>query len=131
MDRIDAVITLAALAQETRLDIYRRLVEAGPDGLAAGRIAEILELPSATLSFHLSQLRNAGLIGSRRESRSIIYHADYNRMNDLLIYLTYNCCQGHAEVCGPLVEALVGCGIGGTARTQGGDGDGGKRRQAG
>ncbi|MEJ2119912.1 MAG: metalloregulator ArsR/SmtB family transcription factor [Alphaproteobacteria bacterium] len=131
MDRIDAVITLAALAQETRLDIYRRLVETGPDGLAAGKIAEILDLPSATLSFHLSQLRNARLIGSRRESRSIIYHADYHRMNDLLIYLTYNCCQGHAEVCGPLVEALVGCGIGDAAQAQGGKNDGGKRRRAG
>ena len=131
MDRIDAVITLAALAQETRLDIYRRLVEAGPDGLAAGKIAEILDLPSATLSFHLSQLRNARLIGSRRESRSIIYHADYHRMNDLLIYLTYNCCQGHADVCGPLVEALVGCGIGDAAQAQGGKSDGGKRRRAG
>jgi len=133
MDRIDAVITLAALAQETRLDIYRRLVEAGPQGLAAGKIAEILGLPSATLSFHLSQLRNAGLIGSRRESRSIIYHADYHRMNDLLIYLTYNCCHGRAEVCGPLVEALAGCGVGdGVAAAM--DGEGGDvthRKQAG
>ncbi len=110
MDRLDAVVTLTALAQETRLDIYRRLVEAGPDGLAAGRIAKDIGLPGATLSFHLAQLRNAKLIGSRRESRSIIYHADYDRMNELLIYLTNNCCRGRAEVCGPLVEALSGGG---------------------
>lgn len=111
MDRLVAVNTLAALAQETRLDIYRRLVEAGPEGLAAGRIAKAIGLPGATLSFHLAQLRNAGLVSSRRESRSIIYHADYGRMNDLLIYLTNNCCRGRAEVCGPLFEALAGGGV--------------------
>lgn len=118
MDRLVAVTTLSALAQETRLDIYRRLVEAGPEGLAAGRIAAAIGVPGATLSFHLAQLRNAGLVGSRRESRSIIYHADFDRMNDLLIYLTNNCCRGRAEVCGPLVKALAGGGIGDTVLQQ-------------
>lgn len=110
MDRIDAVIVLGALAQETRLAIFRMLIEQGPEGVSAGRIGAKLGLPGPTLSFHLSQLRNAGLISSRRESRSIIYAADFARMNDLLLYLTRNCCQGRPEICGPLVRSLAECG---------------------
>jgi ArsR family transcriptional regulator len=110
MDKIEAVIALGALAQETRLAIFRMLVERGPEGLSAGRIGAKLALPAPTLSFHLSQLRNAGLIASRRESRSIIYAADFARMNDLLIYLTRNCCQGRPEICGPLARSLADCG---------------------
>ena len=99
MDRTSALAALAALAQESRLDIFRLLVEAGPVGLPAGRIGERLGLPPATLSFHLNQLRHAGLISFRRESRSLIYAAEYERMNALLGYLTENCCRGDATAC--------------------------------
>ena len=99
MEKTDAMAALAALAQETRLDIFRLLVQAGPEGLPAGRLAEQLGLPSATLSFHLSQLRHAGLVSFRRESRSLIYAAAYDAMNGLLAYLTENCCRGSAASC--------------------------------
>ena len=100
MEKLYAVAALAALAQETRLDIFRLLVEAGEDGLPAGQIGERLRLPSATLSFHLSQLKHAHLVTFRRESRSLIYKAAYPVMNDLLAYLTENCCEGNAAACG-------------------------------
>jgi ArsR family transcriptional regulator len=100
MDKLYAVAALAALAQETRLDIFRLLVEAGEDGLPVGQIGERLGLPSATLSFHLSQLKHAHLVTFRRESRSLIYKAAYPVMNDLLAYLTENCCQGNPAACG-------------------------------
>jgi len=96
-----AIRALGALAQETRLGIFRMLVSRGFQGLAAGEIGERLELPSPTLSFHLSQLRVAGLVSSRRESRSIIYTANYKTMVDLVNYLTENCCGGHPELCLP------------------------------
>lgn len=95
------VEALAALAQESRLSIFRALVQAGPDGLPAGRIAEKLDLPAPTLSFHLNQLRQAGLIDYRRESRSLIYAAEFGTMNELIAYLTENCCRGDAAACGP------------------------------
>jgi DNA-binding transcriptional ArsR family regulator len=94
MESINVVNALGALAQETRLAIFRLLVQTGSEGLAAGRISDQLELPPATLSFHLNQLRHAGLIDFRREGRSLIYAADYTAMNDLVGYLTENCCQG-------------------------------------
>ena len=100
MEKTDAIAALAALAHESRLDVFRLLVHAGPDGLPAGRIAERLGLPSATLSFHLNQLKHAGLVTFRRESRSLIYAAEYAAMNELLGYLTENCCQGDAAGCG-------------------------------
>ena len=84
----------------SRLDIFRLLVQAGADGLAAGRIGERLGLPSATLSFHLNQLRQAGLVTFRRAGRSLIYAAEYPAMNGLLAYLTENCCQGDPAACG-------------------------------
>ena len=100
MDKLYAVAALAALAQETRLDIFRLLVQAGAEGMPAGHIGEKLGLPSATLSFHLNQLKHAHLVKFRRESRSLIYTAEYPVMNDLLVYLTENCCQGNAAACG-------------------------------
>ncbi len=100
MEKPDAIAALAALAQESRLDIFRLLVQAGPEGLPAGQIAEGLGLPANTLSFHLNQLRHAGLVTFRRESRSLIYAAEYPAMNALLAYLTENCCQGAAS-CAP------------------------------
>lgn len=99
MEKMDAITALAALAQETRLDIFRLLVQAGPEGVAAGQIGAQLGLASATLSFHLTQLRHAGLITCRRESRSLIYAAAFPAMNALLAYLTENCCQGDAAAC--------------------------------
>jgi ArsR family transcriptional regulator len=100
MEKIDAIAALAALAQESRLDAFRLLVQAGPEGLPAGQIAERLNLPAATLSFHLNHLKHAGLVTFRRESRSLIYTAEYAAMNDLLSYLTENCCHGDAANCG-------------------------------
>jgi ArsR family transcriptional regulator len=100
MEISDAITALAALAQESRLDIFRLLVQAGAAGLPAGRIGERLGLPSATLSFHLNQLKQAGLVTFRREGRSLIYAAEYAAMNGLLAYLTENCCQGDVSGCG-------------------------------
>ena len=100
MEKIAAIAALAALAQESRLDIFRLLVQAGTDGMPAGQIGERLGLPSATLSFHLNQLKHAGLITFRREGRSLIYVAEYDAMNSLLAYLTENCCQGDPSACG-------------------------------
>lgn len=100
MEKTNAIAALAALAQNTRLDVFRMLVQAGVEGLPAGQIGERLDLPSATLSFHLNQLRHAGLVTFRREGRSLIYVAEYDAMNGLLAYLTENCCRGDASACG-------------------------------
>ena len=100
MEKIAALSALAALAQESRLDVFRLLVQAGGDGLPAGHIGERLGLPSATLSFHLNHLKQSGLVTCRRESRSLIYTAEYTAMNALLAYLTENCCQGNPTACG-------------------------------
>lgn len=97
MEKLQVVDALGALAQSTRLDVYRLLVQAGPAGVPAGVIGERLGLPGPTLSFHLNQLRQAGLVGFRREGRSLIYAAEYATMNSLLAYLTENCCRG--ETC--------------------------------
>ncbi|HSA90669.1 MAG TPA: metalloregulator ArsR/SmtB family transcription factor [Burkholderiales bacterium] len=96
METKQAVQTLSALAQESRLAIFRLLVQAGPEGLAAGAIGEKLGLPPATLSFHLAGLTRAGLARSRQEGRFVIYSADYAAMNALVGFLTDNCCQGAA-----------------------------------
>ena len=101
MEITTAVSALSALAQESRLEIFRFLVQAGKNGVPAGKIAERLDLPASTLSFHLNQLKQAGLILCRRESRTLFYSANYNSMNDLLAYLMENCCQGQQEKCGP------------------------------
>ncbi len=92
MKTTDAVASLSALAQENRLDVFRLLVQAGPQGLPAGQVAGRLELAGPTLSFHLAQLRHAGLVVARRQGRSIIYAADFAAMNRLVDYLTENCC---------------------------------------
>lgn len=96
MEKQDALSILAALAQETRLDVFRLLVRAGAEGLPAGAIADSLGIPAATLSFHLKELRNAGIAGCRREGRSIIYAPDFDAVQALLAFLTENCCQGTA-----------------------------------
>ncbi len=103
-----AVTALGALAQETRLSIYRLLVEAGRGGLAAGRIAEVLRVPAATLSFHLKELARAGLVSARQEKQFIYYAVDFDRMAELMIFLTQNCCQGMPRKCLTVVETALG-----------------------
>ena len=103
-----AVAALAALAQETRLSIYRLLVEAGPGGVAAGRIGETLKVPAATLSFHLKELARAGLVSPRQERQFIYYSVDFERMAELMTFLTQNCCQGMPQACLSAVETALG-----------------------
>ena len=94
MDTKSAVLQLSSIAQEARLEIFRLLVQAGEDGLPAGSIGENLQIPASTLSFHLKELSHAGLINAKQESRFIYYSANYGAMNDLLAFLTENCCAG-------------------------------------
>jgi DNA-binding transcriptional ArsR family regulator len=105
MKKSDVLAALAALAQENRLDVFRLLVEAGPEGVPAGSVAETLKLAPNTLTFHFDRLRDAGLVTVRRDGRSMIYSARYETMNDLLAFLTENCCQGlpcaPTEICKP------------------------------
>jgi DNA-binding transcriptional ArsR family regulator len=103
MEKLNAVAALSALAQENRLDAYRLLVQAGPDGMAAGEVANALNIAPNTLSFHFDRLRQAGLISVARQGRSLIYAARYETMSNLLEYLTENCCGGNPGVCGPAV----------------------------
>lgn len=93
MEEQDIIAALAALAQESRLRVFRLLVTAGPAGMAAGQIAEELAITPNTLSFHLSHLKNSGLVLVRREGRSLIYSAEYGRMKGVIAYLTENCCS--------------------------------------
>jgi len=107
MENKDAVVALAALAQESRLATFRLLVQAGPEGLAASRIAEALGMPPSSLSFHLKELSNAKLIAPRQEGRFVIYAAQFDTMDTLLGFLTENCCGGNpcstgaAAACAP------------------------------
>jgi len=101
MEKTDAVAALAALAQDSRLDVFRLLVRAGPDGLPAGQVAARLKLAPNTLTFHFDRLRVAGLVSVRRNGRSMIYAARFEAMNGLLGYLTENCCEGAAETRAP------------------------------
>ncbi len=100
MEKTAALAALGALAQESRLDIFRLLVQAGAEGLPAGQIGERLGLPPATLAFHLKELKNAGLAIATRNGRSLVYAAVYPTMNALLDYLTENCCAGRPAPCG-------------------------------
>ena len=99
MDVKDAVDALAALAHEHRLKVYRMLVEAGPGGLSAGAIAQQLKMAPSSLTFHLQHLHRTGLITQQRNSRQLIYAADFSIMNGLVDYLTENCCAGSAAAC--------------------------------
>lgn len=103
----EAVTALSALAQESRLKLFRLLVECGPDGMAAGDIARRLGIAHNTLSAHLAILSRAGLAQSRREGRSIIYMADMGGTRTLLQFLVQDCCRGRAELCEPLLGALL------------------------
>jgi ArsR family transcriptional regulator len=101
MKKTDAVVALAALAQDNRLDVFRLLVQAGPEGMPAGGVADALDLAPNTLTFHFDRLRQAGLVTVRREGRSMIYAARFETMNALLTFLTENCCGGTPEKCAP------------------------------
>jgi DNA-binding transcriptional ArsR family regulator len=103
MKKDQAVAALAALAQDSRLDIFRLLVQAGPEGMPAGQVAQALGLAPNTLTFHFDRLRDAGLVTVRRDGRSMIYAARFETMNGLLGFLTENCCQGAPEACAPAV----------------------------
>jgi DNA-binding transcriptional ArsR family regulator len=94
MEKKIAISALAALAQETRLDVFRALVQAGPKGLPAGAIGAALGIPSATLSFHLKELKSSGLVRCDRQGRSRIYSPDFSAMSELIAFLTANCCRG-------------------------------------
>jgi DNA-binding transcriptional ArsR family regulator len=106
MDTTSALANLSALAHEGRLSIFRLLVKAGPTGMAAGEIARKLDTQPNTMSAQLLVLSNAGLINARRDGRSIIYAADFDRMSDLLQFLTKDCCGGRAEICAPLTPII-------------------------
>ena len=105
MEITEAVKALSALAQDSRLEVFRLLVRAGSDGLAAGDISHHVGIPPATLSFHLNQLSQAGLVTSQRNGRSIIYSIDVERIQSLLGFLMDDCCQGRPELCSPNVGA--------------------------
>ncbi|WP_439685911.1 DNA-binding transcriptional ArsR family regulator [Cupriavidus oxalaticus] len=105
METDHALEALAALAHPIRLSVFRMLVQAGPQGLPAGRIAELMDMPASSLSFHLKELHRAGLLSSRQDGRSIIYMARFETMNALLGYLTENCCSGNP--CSPVSNCSV------------------------
>lgn len=109
MDTEDTISALAALAQGTRLDVFRLLVRNEPEGLAAGEIARQLDVPHNTMSTHLGILSRAGLIRSERQSRLIIYRADLGQLRDVLSFLLKDCCGGRAEICEPLIADITAC----------------------
>jgi ArsR family transcriptional regulator, arsenate/arsenite/antimonite-responsive transcriptional repressor len=109
MESETAILALAALAQSTRLDVFRLLVKREPEGLAAGDIAKALAVPQNTMSSHLSILSRAGLVSARRFSRSIVYRADLTRFQAVVLFMLKDCCDGRPEICAPLIESLAPC----------------------
>lgn len=109
MENEAAITALAALAQATRLDTFRLLVKHEPDGVSAGELARVLEIPQNTMSAHLATLSRAGLIKGERQSRSIIYRADLNTFRELTLFMIKDCCGGSAELCAPLIQSLTPC----------------------
>jgi DNA-binding transcriptional ArsR family regulator len=109
MESEDAILALAALAQSTRLEVFRLLVKHEPDGLAAGVIARTLAVPQNTMSSHLSILSRAGLVSAQRFSRSIVYRADLSRFQAVVLFMLRDCCDGRPEICAPLIENLTPC----------------------
>ena len=120
MDTLHAVSALAALAHEGRLSIFRELVRAGPEGLAAGEVARRVGVAPSTLSASLTVLSHAGLVASHRDGRSIIYAAAFGRMSELVAFLLDDCCNGSPEVCAPLMRtaARAACCVDGQAALQ-------------
>jgi DNA-binding transcriptional ArsR family regulator len=106
----DAILALAALAQSTRLDVFRLLARHEPEGLPAGDIAKALAVPQNTMSSHLAILSRAGLISAQRFSRSIVYRADLVRFQSVVLFMLKDCCDGRPEICGPVIESLTLCG---------------------
>jgi ArsR family transcriptional regulator, arsenate/arsenite/antimonite-responsive transcriptional repressor len=109
MESEEAVLALAALAQPTRLEVFRLLVRREPKGLAAGDIARSLAVPQNTMSSHLAVLSRAGLISARRLSRSIVYRAELSHLRSVVLFLLRDCCDGHPEICASLIEDLAPC----------------------
>jgi ArsR family transcriptional regulator len=109
MDSLEVIAALAALAQPTRLDTFRLLVKHEPDGVAAGELARLIEVPQNTMSAHLAILARAGLIAGERHSRSIIYRANLDRLRALTLFLVKDCCGGRPELCAPLIADLTPC----------------------
>ncbi len=109
MDNYDVILTLGALAQTTRLDVFKLLVRNEPNGVAAGEISRILEVPHNTLSTHLGILSRSGLIRSKRYSRSIVYRADLERFREMTLFLVADCCGGNPELCAPIIADLIPC----------------------
>ena len=109
METEPAILALAALAQSTRLDVFRLLVKNEPEGLPAGEIAKALAVPQNTMSAHLAVLSRAGLVSARRISRSIVYRADLARFQTVMSFLLNDCCQGRPEICAPLIESITPC----------------------
>jgi ArsR family transcriptional regulator len=109
MESENAILALAALAQPTRLDVFRLLVKHAPEGLAAGDIAKALAVPQNTMSSHLSILSRAGLVSAQRFSRSIVYRADLTRFQAVVLFMLKDCCDGRPEICAPLIEDLTPC----------------------
>jgi ArsR family transcriptional regulator, arsenate/arsenite/antimonite-responsive transcriptional repressor len=107
MDTLDAVGALGALAQESRLKVFRLLIRTGPTGMAAGDIARALDVPANTMSSHLAILSRAKLVNARKEGRSVIYAVDLTGTRDLLLFLVADCCQGEPSVCGPAIESAL------------------------
>ncbi|MDG2570708.1 metalloregulator ArsR/SmtB family transcription factor, partial [Vibrio parahaemolyticus] len=109
MEQTDVILALAALAQPTRLDVFRALVKNEPQGMPAGDIARELAVPHNTMSSHLNILSRAGLVTSERQSRSIIYRANLGQLQEVVTYLLKDCCGGHPDLCAPLLDALTPC----------------------
>jgi ArsR family transcriptional regulator len=109
MESETAILALAALAQSTRLDVFRLLVKHEPEGLAAGDIAKALAVPQNTMSSHLAVLSRAGLVTAQRFSRSIVYRADLARFQHVMLFMLRDCCDGRPEICAPVIESLTPC----------------------
>ena len=109
MESENAILALAALAQSTRLEVFRLLVKREPEGLAAGDIARALAVPQNTMSSHLSILSRAGLVSSQRCSRSIVYRADLTHLQAVMLFMLRDCCDGRPEICAPVMESLAPC----------------------
>ncbi len=109
MESQEAIAALAALAQSTRLETFRLLVKREPDGIPAGELARMQDVPQNTMSAHLATLSRAGLVTSERQSRSIIYRADLSGLRGLMLFLLKDCCGGNAELCAPLIADLAPC----------------------
>jgi ArsR family transcriptional regulator, arsenate/arsenite/antimonite-responsive transcriptional repressor len=106
MDNLEVIYALSALAQTTRLDTFRLLVNREPDGVAAGELARLVAIPQNTMSTHLAILARAGLVRGKRHSRSIIYRADLHRFREVTLFLLKDCCGGSPEICAPLIADL-------------------------